>query len=142
MGWFPIRAGVADFALGTDGDLEITHGRLRKLTGVEAVAQRLRVRFRLFRGDWFLSTLDGIPYHEIVLRKRTSPGLRREVFRRAARSMHGIREVLSMDVAIDGRTRALTVRAELLLEDLTVLPFTETPPLFDFGHIRDEGTDA
>jgi hypothetical protein len=132
---------VSDFALTPDGDLEITHGRARVVRGVEAISQRLRIRFRLWRGDWFLNTLEGIPYNEIVLRKRTSPGLRREVFRRAALRMHGIRDVLSMDVAIDGRTRALSVRAELLLEDLTTLPFVETPPLFDFGATPPEGTD-
>jgi hypothetical protein len=130
---------VSDFALTSSGDLEITRGRLRVVTGTEAIAQRLRVRLRLFRSDWFLDTLAGVPYHDYVLRKRSSPGVRREVFRRAIASMPGVREIVSLDVQLDQRARTLTVTCEVRTDDLTVVPFTLAEPVFDLPVLPAEG---
>lgn len=130
---------MSDFALTAGGDLEITRGRLRVVTGTEALAQRLRVRLRLFRGDWFLDQLAGVPYHDYVLRKRTSPGVRREVFRRAIATTRGVREIVSLDVRLDQRTRMLTVTCEVRTDDLSVVPFVLNEPVFDLPVLPAEG---
>lgn len=136
---FFIRAPVSDFALTGDGDLEITRGHLRVVTGTEAIAQRLRTRLKLFRGEWFLDTLQGVPYHDFVLRKRTSPAVRREVFRRAIVSMRGVRQLVSLTVELDRVGRNLIVTGEVRTDDLTVVPFALNPPVLDFPTLPPEG---
>jgi hypothetical protein len=130
---------VSDFALNGDGDLEVTRGRLRVVTGTEALAQRLRVRLKLFRGDWFLNVLEGVPYHDFVLRKRTSPAVRREVFRRAIATMRGVRQIVSLEVELDRVARKLRVSGEVKADDLTTVPFVVNPPLLGFPTPPPEG---
>ena len=133
---------MSDFLLDGDGDLSLTEGAATKVTGQQAVAQRLVIRLKLFKGDWFLNLLEGVPYHEQVLPKRASPGVRREVFRRVIASLHGVKRVLALEVSIDGATRVLSVSGEVQLEDLTTLPFALTTALFDFGDPVLEGEAA
>lgn len=131
---------MSDFALDPlTGDLAISAGKLAIVTGRDAVAQRLSVRLKLFRGDWFLNQLDGIPYHDLILPKRVSAGVRREVFRRAIAELRGVSQVLALDLQIDPKTRVLTVTGTAQLTDLTLLPFVVNPPLFDFGATSSEG---
>ena len=44
------------------GDLVLTAGRLGLVSGADVVAQRLRNRLRLWRGEWFIDRTVGIPY--------------------------------------------------------------------------------
>lgn len=130
---------MSDFALTGDGDLEITRGHLRVVTGTEALAQRLRVRLKLFRGDWFLDVRQGVPYHDFVLRKRSSPAVRREVFRRTIATTRGVREIVSLEVELDRTGRKLRVTGEVRAEDLTTVPFSANPPLLGFPTPLSEG---
>jgi hypothetical protein len=130
---------VSDFALTAAGELEITRGSLRVVTGTEALAQRLRTRLKLFRGDWFLNVLEGVPYHDFVLRKRTSPAVRREVFRRAIATMRGVRQIVSLSVELDRLGRNLIVTGEVRADDLSTVPFEVNPPLLSFPIPADEG---
>lgn len=52
---------LIDWALTPEGDLEIP---LRYVTGLEAVAQGIKVRCSLIRGEWFLDRDLGIPLFE------------------------------------------------------------------------------
>ena len=52
------------------GDLVLTAGRLRLTEpGPESVAQRLRLRLKLWRGEWFDDQTVGIPYLTLVFGK-------------------------------------------------------------------------
>ena len=124
---------MADFALNADGDLDVVAGRIRKLTGTDAVQQRLKTRLQLFKGDWFRNLLSGIPYHEQIFPKRARPTVRREVFRRAIATMRGISGVPQIALTIDAGARKLSVRGQATLDDGTALDFSLNPPVFDFG---------
>lgn len=130
---------MSDFALTAAGSLEITSGKLRVATGMEALAQRIRTRLRLFRGDWFLNLLEGVPYHDYVLRKSSTAAMQREVIRRALVTMRGVREVVSLTVELDARTRTLTVVGEVRALDMTGVPFVENLPLFGMPALPAEG---
>lgn len=130
---------MSDWALNSDGDLEVILGRARIVTGTEAIAQRLSIRLKLFRGDWFLNVLEGVPYHDFVLRKRTTAAVRREVFRRAIATMRGVKQLVSLDVQLDGPARRLIVTGEVVADDLSTVPFVVNPPLFDFPALPPEG---
>lgn len=130
---------MSDLALGADGDLEVTLGSARMVTGTEALAQRLSIRLKTFRGDWFLNVLEGVPYHDFVLRKRTTAAVRREVFRKTIATTRGVQQIVSLNVELDQRTRALQVSGEVIAEDLSAVPFLVNPPLLDLPVMPPEG---
>jgi hypothetical protein len=71
---------IAELALNlTTGDLLIPPKIIR---GAEAVAQRVRVRFRWFLGEWFLDERLGVPYYSDILVKNPDPILISFIFRR------------------------------------------------------------
>ena len=130
---------MSDWALNGDGDLEVPLGRARVVRGAEAISQRLQIRLKFFRGDWYLNVLEGVPYHDFVLRKRTSPAVRREVFRRAIIGMRGVKQLVSLNVDLDRATRQLQVTGEVVADDLSTVPFAVNPPLLGLPTLPPEG---
>lgn len=81
------------------GDLVLTAGRLGLVSGVDAVAQRLRNRLRLWRGEWFIDRTVGIPYLTQVLGK--APQQQVEALLRAAiLSCPGVATLRSFRLAV------------------------------------------
>lgn len=54
------------------GDIDIKSGQMYLATGLAAVAQRLKIKFGLFLGEWFLNTSAGVPYLSRILIKNPS----------------------------------------------------------------------
>ena len=93
------------------GDLAVSGGRLSLVSGADAVAQRLRGRLGLWRGEWVLDRSVGVPYLGRVLGKipeSNAAALLREV----VSTCPGVASVEAFDLRVDGPTRAasLTVR--------------------------------
>lgn len=107
---------VRDLALTADGDLELTNGAAR-LTGVddgENVAQRLRVRLRLWRGDYVLDGRVGIPFRRWLGQKgAASVELAEAVLRRAVATCPGVGRVDAFTFALDPSTRVAAVDFEV-----------------------------
>jgi hypothetical protein len=103
---------VRDLALDSDGDLELSAGRARLTTEEdgESVAQRLRVRLRLWRGDYALDTRVGIPFRRWLGSKgEASVTLAETVLRRAVATCPGVGRVDSFAFALDRATRIASV---------------------------------
>ena len=103
---------VRDLALNSDGDLELSAGRARLTTEEdgESVAQRLRVRLRLWRGDYALDTRVGIPFRRWIGSKgESSVTLAETVLRRAVSTCPGVGRVDGFAFALDRTTRTATV---------------------------------
>jgi hypothetical protein len=64
------------------GDLAIENNDLALVGGLEETAQRHRNRLALFRGEWFLNPLAGVPYREIVWDRQVSVAVKTTLFRR------------------------------------------------------------
>jgi hypothetical protein len=63
-----------DLALGIQShDLDIVNGDLYLVSGLDATAQRLKIKLRFFYKEWFLNLDVGIPYWESIFVK--SPNL-------------------------------------------------------------------
>lgn len=73
---------------------------LRSVTGVEAVAVKLRTRFQTLRGEWLADTDFGTPMLE------WQPGASNQEieswYRAQARQVDGVKTVISMDVTRSG----------------------------------------
>lgn len=95
--------------LDSDGDFVTGHGAADFYADqVEAIAQSILTRLRLWRGEWFLDTAEGTPYKEEALgvrRLRTAgPAIRRRIA-----TTSGVTEVKEFNVSYDSETRHLSV---------------------------------
>jgi hypothetical protein len=98
---------IKDLALAPDGDLEVPP---RIIGGVEAIAQRLRIRLSRWRGENFLDLDDGIPYAERIVGRRGSAAVARAILRRVILETPGVREILEFSAALVGRELRVTFR--------------------------------
>lgn len=78
----------------------------------ECVAQAVKTRFMLWRGQWFLDLTTGTPYVQSVLGKQ-----RAEVYSLAIRdrisSTPGVLSIISFDTMNNGNTRRVTFTATI-----------------------------
>lgn len=96
-----------------DGDYTFGQGDGTFLVNTpECVAQAVKTRFELWKGQWFLDTTEGTPYIQSVLGKQ-----RPEVYSLAIRdrisSTPGVLSILSFDTVNDGRTRRVSFTASI-----------------------------
>lgn len=61
-------ATVVDIGLDDEGDLALSGGDLALVSGRVAIAQRLAMRFRLWRGEWFADLRAGCDYRSIFVK--------------------------------------------------------------------------
>lgn len=75
----------------------------------EGLAQAIRIKLLFVFGEWFLDASLGVPYFEIIWVKHPNMDHIRTVFRSAILSVPGIKDVTSLGLSLDARTRELTV---------------------------------
>src|SRR5690554_2894741 len=82
-----------------DGDLPLV---TRRITGVELIAQRIRIRLRTFLGEWLLDRRVGLPF--LRWRKRRAPPLASIASRvsEEVRTTRGVLEVRRVRAVQDG----------------------------------------
>lgn len=119
---------IAELALDAAGDLAFP---VRIIYGAEAVAQRVRVRFRWFLGEWFLDQRLGVPYYTDILVKNPDPILISFIFRRVLLTTPGVKSVASFKASLDRQSRTLSVDFEAVLDDNTVLSAVSEPFIID-----------
>lgn len=76
----------------------------------EAVRQRVLIRFKFFRGTWFLDLREGIPYFEEVLKKRPDPFVVASLMKRTILSTPGIVSVDSFELKPIAPSRVWDIR--------------------------------
>lgn len=101
-----------------EGDLHLEHGDLVWTTDLAVeVAQRLRVRFRFFRGEWFLDLREGTPWYQEILGKGASDATIRAIFSNVIRTCPGVSSLVSISFEMDRSERELVLDFEAKLED-------------------------
>lgn len=89
------------------GDLALENGNFVWLRGIDWVRQRLVTRFRMFQGEWFLDTRQGVPYFRSVLVKNPDLGVIRSIFRRIILTTPGVISITHFEVRYDDSARHL-----------------------------------
>lgn len=112
-----LEADPIDWELDGDGDLIVP---IRYVRGLAAVAQRIRVRLRLWRGEWFLNRGVGVPYlprpdgsvteREALLGGRFDEVRTRAEITSAILGVPDVVELLALQMAFNGQTRILLVQ--------------------------------
>jgi hypothetical protein len=99
---------MSDFLLDPEThDLVFTAGKLTVVRGPQGRAQRIRIALRHVRGEWFLDQNAGTDHFGKILGKSTDLSRRAEVRRRVL-SVPGVREIESIELQVDPKTRALS----------------------------------
>lgn len=94
-------------ALTTGGDLDVSGGRRKFITGRDASKQAWRVGMRLFRGEWHLNRRAGFPWLEVVFTERPSLLQIRAKLTEMALTIPGVVEVTDVRVTPNAAARTL-----------------------------------
>lgn len=108
----PTITDPVDLLLGPDHDLVIGTD-LSLSTGLDAIAQGIKVRLLTVRGEWRLNLDSGVPYYEDILGQRFDQTRIHAAIREAILSTPGVRDIISLESSFDGATRTLSVAWEV-----------------------------
>lgn len=109
-------------ALDTDGDIALgSAGIPHFIGGADEAIQRMGVRFRFVRGEWYRDTRLGIPYFEHVLLKRPRLQLVRSLFRQTILGVPGIERLERLTESFDRAIRTLKPEFAAVHQDGTVI---------------------
>ena len=105
------------------GDLRLTDGQITLTPDLKtAVAQHIAIRLRMFFGEWFLDTAEGVPYFELILVKNPNLSQISDVFRTVILETPGVAGVDRLALEHDTATRVLTVSdLRIILDDGAML---------------------
>lgn len=91
-------------------DLELNpDGQLRLVYDNEAIAQHVKQNLLFYRGEWFLDILAGVPWFQEVFVRPTNQVVIESVIKKAILDVVGVLELVSFNVEIDGKQRAINV---------------------------------
>ena len=102
----------------TDGDIVIDPFDIQlNEVGLEAVAQRIAITLRAFKGEYFLNTEFGTPWYQTVLRKGVSKNLIDGQLRSVITSVEGVLQLIEYSSEISTVARLLTVNFKARVDD-------------------------
>jgi len=108
-----------DLLMDIDGtrDLIFTNGKCPVTTfPVQAVAQRLFIRLRTFKGEWFFNTTYGVPYFQRVFRK-TNKAAVDAIFQDQILSENGVKRITQFSSTLDVANRKYSLNFRVLTTD-------------------------
>jgi len=91
------------------GDLDLATGTVRTISGPEYTAQKIRQRFRLLLGEWFLDKTKGVPWFQSVLVKNPNLELIKSLFRDELLRVPGIVGVKQVEAQYTPADRTLAL---------------------------------
>lgn len=104
------------------GDLDLDGGSLKIVTGAAAVVQRLFIRFRFFKGEWFLNREEGVPYAEILGEKPTQAVIE-ALFRKVITTCPGVVSLDFFSAERNNDTRELRIRFSATVDNGELIDF-------------------
>jgi len=102
---------MSSIRIGSNNDIQIDNNKLTLTTGREEITQVLRQRLRVFLGEWFLDTREGVDYFGEVLKKAPDPGQVDALFKNEILTSPGVIELIEFNLDVVGRKLALTFTA-------------------------------
>lgn len=109
-----------DFKL-TNGDIVISPFDIVLNTkGAEAVAQRIDITLKTFKGEFFLNTDFGAPWFQTVLRKGVSKNLIDTQLKNIILGVEGVLQVFEYESTINPTLRDMTITFKARVDDSIV----------------------
>lgn len=95
-----------DLKMGLDNDLLFENGECPVTQErAEVVAQRLLIRFRTFKGEWFLDVLYGPPYLQRILGHKVKKSVVDAIMHEEIRKERGVSEITYFSSSLDRANR-------------------------------------
>ena len=94
-----------------NNDIQIDSNNLTLIGEREEIAQVLRQRLRVFKGEWFLDTREGIDYFGEILKKAPDPGQVDALLKNEILTSPGVIELIEFNLDIVGRKLNLAFTA-------------------------------
>jgi len=101
------------------GDLKLVNGDLQLTNdanpqGTDSIIQLTMQRLRLFLGEWFMDTQDGLPWYQQILVKNTDKATVDGLLRDCILSTPGVSALLAYNSSQDKSRRTMTVSFTIL----------------------------
>lgn len=93
----------------TDDSIVVQNGRPVILTGIEAIKQKVKLRLRMFLGEWFLDISQGVGWIQNIFIKNPDMVIVNTLIKKAILETEGVEGLISFDLSINKQTRTLTV---------------------------------
>lgn len=102
-----------DIKLDEDGDIDMDPELgFTFVSGIDGIAQLVKIALRLFRGEWFLDLDAGVPYFQTILGfKYDAAALRGEIERAVV--VPEVVSIAEITLEFDGATRTASVAVDL-----------------------------
>lgn len=94
-----------DIKLTASGEIDFSTNEIQLVSGADAIAQDMSVRFQFFQGEWRFDTRWGMPYYQKILGQKTGLAAIKSIFRDAILKTPGV-ETLN-DLVVEEGSRAL-----------------------------------
>lgn len=88
-------------------------GDIKTLTGLEALALRLKQKLLLQQGELFWNTTAGVPYRDQILTKPVDVGLAASLLNKQILDDPEVNSILKLYCRIDGVTRQLVYKVTI-----------------------------
>lgn len=109
---------MSSFTLNQEtGDLLITNNSLTLTQNANAIRQHLQCTLRLFSGEWFLDTTEGVPWFTQILVKQQTFSIVREVLKKTILDTEGVISLTFFDFDFDRENRVASLEFKALSID-------------------------
>lgn len=123
---------MSTFALDSNNDIYFVNKRLAIVSGSnsdEEIAQRIRIRLKFFKDEWFLNSEHGIPYFQDILgSKDLDFNIIESIFREQILQVQGVREIVESSIDYDKNKRKvnylvniISINNSVITENLVLL---------------------
>lgn len=103
-----------DLHFGPDGDIVWADNQ-------DAIAQRIKIRLQMFRGEWFADERQGMPWFEDILIKPAQLPTLRAILTEAISTVPGVISVKDVALELNRETRTLSGRCDVVVPDGEIL---------------------
>lgn len=108
---------VHDYELDDRGQPVFLEDNLSDLTSyAQSVAQRLKCRWQLMQGEWYMDQRQGTPWTQVLFRKGITVETLKLAFRKVATGTPGVRSITRLEVTIDKASRRASITYAILME--------------------------
>ena len=117
---------MSDLKIDENNELVISNGDLVLTTvATDNIAQSIRQRLRIIKGEWFLDRTLGLPYLDTILEKNPNSLLVTTLYKNQILETKGVTKLNTFNLSFDNKARQLDLTFSVIITTGEVLYFEE-----------------
>lgn len=123
---------MSTLAINTNNDIYFVSGRMALINGQNTdgeILQRIKIRLRFFKSEWFLNTDHGMPYFQEILGNKTIDlNIVESIFRIEILKIVGVKQIIESSIGYEGSQRkasyffkALSINNNTITDNLIIV---------------------